>query len=129
MLLRCTTHFRSPTDPLITTRHNAHPTTPLAQQAQTYGVKLDEPERTNDTAGKYAAAAEALAAELGLPCLNLWREFQRVPGWQQALLCDGLHLTEAGNAEVYRLLQGLINQHFPELRCGRGAGVVWCGGA
>lgn len=30
---------------------------------------------------------------------------QEVPGWQQGLLCDGLHLTHEGNAEVYRLLQ------------------------
>lgn len=34
------------------------------------------PERTNDVAGQYAAAAEALAEELGVPCLNLWRAFQ-----------------------------------------------------
>lgn len=30
---------------------------------------------------------------------------QEVPGWQQGLLCDGLHLTQEGNTEVYRLLQ------------------------
>lgn len=34
------------------------------------------PERTNEVAGQYAAAAEALAEELGVPCLNLWRAFQ-----------------------------------------------------
>lgn len=43
---------------------------------QTYGVRLAVPERTNEVAGQYAAAAEALAAELGVPCLNLWRAFQ-----------------------------------------------------
>ena len=74
------------------------------------------PERTNEVAGQYAAAAEALAAELGVPCLNLWREFQAVEGWGERLLCDGLHLTEEGNAEVYRLLQALIDHRFPELR-------------
>ena len=43
-------------------------------------------ERTNEAAGRYAAAVEQLAAELGLPCLNLWAAFQRVDGWQQRLL-------------------------------------------
>ena len=83
---------------------------------QTYGVKLEVPERTNEVAGQYAAVVEALAAELGLPCLNLWRAFQQVQGWQQRLLNDGLHLTPEGNAEVYRLLQQIIDQRFPELR-------------
>lgn len=32
-------------------------------------------------------------------------DLQEVPGWQQGLLCDGLHLTPEGNSEVYRLLQ------------------------
>jgi lysophospholipase L1-like esterase len=79
-------------------------------------VTLEVSERTNEAAGRYAAAVEQLAAELGLPCLNLWAAFQRVDGWQQRLLSDGLHLTEEGNAEVYRLLQALINTHFPDLR-------------
>ena len=39
-------------------------------------MRLAVPERTNDVAGQYAAAAEALAEELGVPCLNLWRAFQ-----------------------------------------------------
>lgn len=74
-------------------------------------------ERTNEVAGQYAAAVEALASDLGLPCLNLWAAFQAVPGWQQQLLNDGLHLTERGNAEVYRLLQALIDERCPHLRC------------
>ncbi len=49
---------------------------------QTYGVRLAVPERTNEVAGQYAAAAEALAAELGVPCLNLWRAFQVGLVWE-----------------------------------------------
>ncbi|KAL4445884.1 hypothetical protein ABPG77_009083 [Micractinium sp. CCAP 211/92] len=83
---------------------------------KTYGVTLAVPERTNEVAGQYAAAAESLAAELGVPCLNVWTAFQAVPGWETKLLCDGLHLTPEGQQEVFRLLQGLINERFPNLR-------------
>jgi lysophospholipase L1-like esterase len=91
----------------------------LVHVEKTYGVRLAVPERTNEAAGQYAAAAEAVAQELGVPCLNLWRAFQEVPGWQQGLLNDGLHLTQEGNAEVYHLLQALIDERFPELRVSR----------
>ena len=93
-----------------------HPPSPPPPPLQTYGVTLEVSERTNEAAGQYATAVEVLAAELGLPCLNLWTSFQRVDGWQQRLLSDGLHLTEEGNAEVYRLLQALIDARFPGLR-------------
>jgi lysophospholipase L1-like esterase len=83
---------------------------------QTYGVQLEAPERTNQVAGRYAAAVEELAAELQLPCLNLWRAFQDVEGWQQRLLSDGLHLTAEGNAELFRLLRQLIDTRFSDLR-------------
>ena len=49
---------------------------PSLPQNQTYGVQLAVPERTNEVAGQYATAAETLAEELGVPCLNLWRAFQ-----------------------------------------------------
>lgn len=100
------------------------PLHPPLHPPQTYGVKLDVPERTNEVAGQYAAAVEALAAELGLPCLNLWAAFQAVPGWQQALLSDGLHLTQQGNEEVYRLLRALIDARYPHLRCARCRGAA-----
>lgn len=83
---------------------------------QTYGVQLEAPERTNEVAGSYSAAVVELATELQLPCLNLWRAFQDVEGWQQRLLSDGLHLTGEGNAEVFRLLRELIDSRFPDLR-------------
>jgi lysophospholipase L1-like esterase len=79
-------------------------------------VHLEEPERTNEVAGQYAAAVEEVGAELGLPCLNLWQAFQAEQDWQHRLLSDGLHLTAEGNACLYRLLQQLIDQRFPALR-------------
>ena len=92
------------------------PPPPPLLPPQTYGTRLEVSERTNEAAGRYAAAAEALATELGLPCLNLWAALQGVPGWQHGLLEDGLHLTPAGNAEVHRLLVALIEEHYPALR-------------
>ena len=78
-------------------------------------MDLKDPERTNEVAGLYTEAVQGLAADLGLPCLNLWTAFQAVPRWQQDLLCDGLHLTPAGQQEAYRLLQQLINDTWPDL--------------
>jgi lysophospholipase L1-like esterase len=83
---------------------------------QTYGTKLTVCERSNEFTGRYAACVEELGAELGLPSLNLWQAFQAVPGWQRRLLNDGLHFTEEGNAELYRLLQRLLDDRYPDLR-------------
>lgn len=73
--------------------------------------------RTNDSAGEYATAAATVAAELGVPCLNLWAEMQAIrPDWGAAFLSDGLHLTEAGNACVATLLLSLIDDQLPSLK-------------
>ncbi|GAB4816964.1 hypothetical protein N2152v2_004010 [Parachlorella kessleri] len=81
-----------------------------------YGVKLDQPERTNAVTGQYAKACIELGQELGLPVLDLWSALQAEEGWQRGLLEDGLHLTQAGNQRVAQLLLKLIEQEFPKLR-------------
>ncbi|CAE7760906.1 Iah1, partial [Symbiodinium necroappetens] len=49
----------------------------LALQKERFKDKATgRPERTNEMAGKYAAAAEETAKELGFPSLNLWRLMQ-----------------------------------------------------
>lgn len=82
---------------------------------QTYGVELELPERTNEVAGQYASACLDLAAELGLPGVDLWNGFQAVEGWQEALLDDGLHLTPEGNAKVHEMVMEAIGQKWPHL--------------
>ncbi|XP_019170019.1 PREDICTED: GDSL esterase/lipase At5g45920 [Ipomoea nil] len=60
------------------------------------------PERTYEAAGTYAKACLAVAAELGIPSVDLWIKVQEVPDWQTACLSDGLHLSRAGNAIVFK---------------------------
>lgn len=44
------------------------------------------PERTNEAAGNYAKQCLAVAAECGLPAIDLWQKMQQFPGWQRAYL-------------------------------------------
>ncbi|CAA6673076.1 unnamed protein product [Spirodela intermedia] len=60
------------------------------------------PERTNEVTGLYAKECINLAAELQIPCINLWSKMQETEGWQKKFLSDGLHLTEEGNGAVFR---------------------------
>ena len=57
-----------------------------------------------------------LGQEVQLPVLDLWTLMQQQPNWQEELLCDGLHFTQAGNRFVYKHLGRLINKAFPDLR-------------
>lgn len=59
------------------------------------------PERTNEAAGRYAKECHAVAAECGVPAINLCEKMQQLPGWKKAYLCDGLHLTPTGNKFVF----------------------------
>ena len=79
-------------------------------------------DRSNKVMGRYAAAAAALGARLGLPVLELHSLLQREAGWGPRLLADGLHFTPEGQAVVGRLMIELINRTYPELRCGRAGG-------
>ena len=51
---------------------------------QTYSVELKQPERTTEVAGQYGEACCEVAAEAGVPCLNLWSTFQEVEVSEQA---------------------------------------------
>jgi lysophospholipase L1-like esterase len=76
-----------------------------------------ELERTNEAAGKYAATAEAVAAELSVPCVNLWQAMQdSAPNdaWH-SFLSDGLHLSPQGNAFVAQALVDAIQASAPSL--------------
>ena len=66
--------------------------------------------------GQYAEAVRALGAELNLPVVDLWTEFQKIDSWQTALLNDGLHLTPEGNALVGKLVLGVIHDAFEQLK-------------
>ncbi|KAK9828721.1 hypothetical protein WJX72_001713 [[Myrmecia] bisecta] len=74
------------------------------------------PERTNAFTGQYAEACKSLASELGLPVLDLWGLMQQERDWEAELFWDGLHFTSKGNAVVYKHLQALVDEQFPDLR-------------
>ncbi|KAL1327236.1 hypothetical protein HN51_037306 [Arachis hypogaea] len=59
------------------------------------------PERTNEAAGEYAKACTAVAAECGVPVIDLWTKMQQCPDWKKEYLSDGLHLTKKGNQVVF----------------------------
>ncbi|KAG2428151.1 hypothetical protein HXX76_011831 [Chlamydomonas incerta] len=73
-------------------------------------------DRTLDTVAPYARAAAAAAAELGVPCLDLFNLLQQEPDWGERLLSDGLHFSPAGQARVWELMQALLVRVWPELR-------------
>ncbi|GLU22905.1 hypothetical protein SLE2022_389410 [Rubroshorea leprosula] len=59
------------------------------------------PERTNEAAGAYAKACIEVAAECGLPVIDLWTKIQEYPNWKKDCLWDGLHLAKGGNRIVF----------------------------
>jgi len=74
-------------------------------------------ERTLQLSGQYAAAAQQVAKDMGIPAfLNLWSEMQDASptSWHE-YLSDGLHLSPSGNEFVGKRLVELIHLHHPEL--------------
>ncbi|CAB9517100.1 Isoamyl acetate-hydrolyzing esterase 1 homolog [Seminavis robusta] len=71
-------------------------------------------ERTLENSGIYANACQQVATELGLPCLNLWEQFQTDEKWER-FLSDGLHFSKDGHDFVFACLEQAIQQHFADL--------------
>jgi lysophospholipase L1-like esterase len=88
----------------------------IAHALTTYNVKLEASERTNEATGHYAEAVVSLGADLGVPVLNLWQEFQKIENWGEELLNDGLHLTPKGNTLVGKLVLECIQTNFNALQ-------------
>lgn len=111
-------HLRSRAVPAIVliTPPPVHEPSRLAHALSTYNIKLEASERTNEVSGQYADAVIALGAELDLPVVNLWQEFQKINEWGTTLLNDGLHLTPAGNQLVGKLVLRAISENFVELQ-------------
>ena len=89
----------------------------LKFQVERYGDKATGIlERTLELSGKYATAASEVALELSIPCLNLWQDMcaEGEEKWQ-TFLCDGLHLSEAGNIFVGEKIISLIKDKFPDI--------------
>ncbi|KAL5729950.1 hypothetical protein ACHQM5_002837 [Ranunculus cassubicifolius] len=68
------------------------------------------PERTNEAAHAYAKECVGVAAECGVPVVDLWSEMQLFRNWEKTLLSDGLHLTPTGNKIVFEQVVGLLKK-------------------
>eukprot|EP00884_Botryococcus_braunii_P006854 jgi/Botrbrau1/1616/Bobra.0185s0031.1 len=88
----------------------------LNQEMQGRSEKTLTPERTNAYTRHYAEACKAVAAELGVPVLDLWTKMQEQTEWESAFLSDGLHFTPAGNQFLFDNLQELISTSMPHLK-------------
>lgn len=87
----------------------------FAFQKKRYGDKATGIlERTLENSGKYAAACQAVAEELKIPCVNLWEKFQTVEGWPK-FLHDGLHFSKEGHDFVFQCLKEAVATHYPSL--------------
>ncbi len=75
--------------------------------------KLPSPPITRDLAhtATYAEASKSLATELQLPYINTWSFTSDTA----SMLEDGLHLSERGNHKLFKVVNLVIQQHFPTL--------------
>ena len=100
----------------------------LEYQIQLYKEKASgELERNLNLSGQYAAVVERVAKELGVPCLNIWKDMQEKSHdeaknsvddekhpWS-IYLSDGLHLSREGNLFVGEKLNDLIAKEYPDI--------------
>ena len=89
----------------------------VREGAVRWGADFDGlPERTNEGAGAYAAECRRVAAELGVPCVDVWTRFQQLPAWRETLLNDGLHFAPAGDVALFEALTEVIDAELPHLQ-------------
>jgi len=108
----------------------------LNYQVQRYGIEkaTGKLERTLHLSGQYADAVSNVAIDLGVPCLNTWKEMQdsgsdptesidsqshqsrlnNEQHWSK-YLSDGLHLSREGNVFVGRRVVDIVNKYFPDI--------------
>jgi lysophospholipase L1-like esterase len=77
-----------------------------------------EPDRSLAYTQQYASAVLDLGRVLSLPVVDLYIRLQSVPGWQTALLKDGLHFTPAGSRAVWQELKAVLDTQATQLRWG-----------
>ena len=72
--------------------------------------------RSNANTARYAQCVRDIAQRRSLPMVDLFAltDVQQ-PGALNPYLCDGLHLSPAGNLLLYKAILAAINQHMPHL--------------
>lgn len=73
------------------------------------------PARTCEASGRYAEAAKRVAAECGAEFVDVYAEMLAASPAVGEYLVDGLHLNDAGNEFVCRLLLRMLDERLPRL--------------
>ncbi|KAG2483419.1 hypothetical protein HYH03_017726 [Edaphochlamys debaryana] len=89
----------------------AHQISRMGEEARDWPL-----DRTAEHTAPYAREAAAVAADLGVPCLDLHSLLQQEDQWGERLLVDGLHFTPAGQERLWALLRELLAKEWPEIR-------------
>lgn len=94
---------------------------------------LDQPNHNAELTQRYAATAKSVAAECGVPCVDLWSAFMDHCGWKaglplpgsgsqprnaklaELLTTGGVHFTPLGYSLLYQGISDSIAAHAPEL--------------
>ena len=90
-------------------RHNDVPPIQLPREAAA--------DRHLDITHRYAAAARQAAAEERAACVDLFTGMLQREQWR-GLLCDGLHLSGAGQQVLWEEVKKALEAHFPNLKYG-----------
>jgi len=79
-------------------------------------INAAKPDRDINVTKLYAEAIVEVGQEIGVPVVDLFQEFEKIPQaeWDK-LFSDGLHLTPAGYELLYAALIALIKTKYPKL--------------
>lgn len=77
---------------------------------------LGSDNRSDQSAGRYAAACVSVGKKVGVPVIDLWNAMHKAD-WKP-LLRDGLHLSARGNRFLFELLMEALALHVPEIQSG-----------
>ncbi|KAG7398862.1 hypothetical protein PHYBOEH_010186 [Phytophthora boehmeriae] len=73
-------------------------------------------DRSNAMSGIYAQACKKVAAETGVPLMDLYSHFMAMPAvTRNKHLVDGLHFSASGHKVVGELLRKIIRDEFPDV--------------
>jgi len=92
--------------------------TPPPGQPERFSALIGQakPDRTMAVTKQYASAILEVGQALGVPVVDLFEEFEKIPESEwDSLFSDGLHLTPAGYQILYSALMAVIKTKYPEL--------------
>ena len=71
-------------------------------------------DHSNDVTRLYAECCEEVAADLKIPCINIFDAFGGVSPARQEYLCDGLHFNEKGDNRLFQCIKNTLETHLSQ---------------